>query len=174
MHILALIASVVGVALFVLWRMQQAANATRDIAEAAGEVQGLFRRWQWGRKANVNPMDIVEDPKEAAAAMMVAIAQADGPLTAAEQTAILAAMREEFDVGEPVAVELLARGRWLVRNSTDPGNPLRRLARPILKSLGPPERHALIAMLEKIARIDGADGKAAQLDIDRLRQTLQV
>ena len=45
----------------------------------------LFRRWRWRRKVNVNPIDLIEDPREAAGVIMVAVAQADGRLTAAEQ-----------------------------------------------------------------------------------------
>jgi uncharacterized tellurite resistance protein B-like protein len=174
MHILALIVSVLGGILFVIWRMQQAANATRDIAEAAGEVRGFFRRWQWWRKANANPMDLVEDPKEAAAAMLVAVAQADGPLSEKERAAILAQMREEFGIGDSVAEELLARGRWLAKDSVDPANVFRRLTPLILKSLAPPERRSLVGMLHAVAAVDGRDASAAGRDIERLKQALQI
>lgn len=50
MHILAILGAVAGVLLFALFRMQQAANAARDIADAADEARGLFRRWGWRRK----------------------------------------------------------------------------------------------------------------------------
>lgn len=40
MHILAIVVAVLGGIGIFLWRMQQAANATRDIADAAGDVGG--------------------------------------------------------------------------------------------------------------------------------------
>ena len=58
MHILSALGAAIGVALFFLWRMQQASTAVRDGANAAGEVHGLFRRWSWRRRANVNPLDL--------------------------------------------------------------------------------------------------------------------
>jgi hypothetical protein len=61
MHILAALGAVLGVLLFVLFRMQAAANAARDIAGAADEARGLFRRWGWRRKLAKNPLDTIDD-----------------------------------------------------------------------------------------------------------------
>ncbi len=174
MHIIAIIASVIGGLLFVLWRMQQAANATRDIADAASEVQGLFRRWKWSRKANANPLDMIEDPREAAAAMMVAVAQNDGPLTDAERTLIISKMTETFDSSPKQAEELLARGRWLTKDSLDIANVMRRVAPVILKSCGPNERRDLLAMLLAAATVHGPLDPTIQQDIKRFAQQLQV
>ena len=86
MHILAILGAVLGVVLFMLFRMQQAANAARDIADAADEARGFFRRWGWRRKQATNPLDTIDDAREAAAAMMVATAQSDGSITERERT----------------------------------------------------------------------------------------
>jgi uncharacterized membrane protein YebE (DUF533 family) len=120
MHVLAAIGAALGVALFFLWRMQQASNAARDVANAADEVHGFFRRWSWRRKANVHPLDLVEDPREAATAMMVIVAQTDGALTDKERGAILAQVSEHFGATSRQADELLARGRWLVQQRSVP------------------------------------------------------
>jgi uncharacterized membrane protein YebE (DUF533 family) len=96
MHILGGLLAVLGGLVFVLWRMQQAANSTRDIADAANEAHSLFRRWGWRRKLAKNPLDTVTDSREAAAAMMVAAAQYDGSLTERERVAILAACSKYF------------------------------------------------------------------------------
>lgn len=174
MHILAMIVAALGGIAFVLWRMQQAANAARDIADAANDMGGLVRRWRWSRKANTNPLDLVDDPREAAAAMMVAVAQADGPLTEAERTRILAEMADKFGASSSHAEELLARARWLTRDSLDAGNVMRRLQGPILKSLGPTERRELVAMLEAVAVADGRPDATVNRDIARLAENLKL
>lgn len=173
MHIIGIIVAVIGGILFVLWRMQQAANATRDIAEAAGEVQGLFRRWQWSRKASKHPLETVTDPKEAAAAMLVAVAQADGPLTEAESTVIRTRMSSVFGASRTEAEELLARGRWLTKDSVDAGNVFRRVLPVVQKSLGPAERRELIEMLKVTASANGVADHTSAADIERLAQQLQ-
>ncbi|MFM2421919.1 MAG: hypothetical protein RL291_449, partial [Pseudomonadota bacterium] len=57
MAFVGMLVAAIGVLLFILFRMQQAANATRDITDAAGEASALWRRWQWNRKASANLVD---------------------------------------------------------------------------------------------------------------------
>ena len=53
--IMALLAALGGVGAL-LWRLNNAADATRNIAEAAGDISNMKRRWSWRRKAGVDPM----------------------------------------------------------------------------------------------------------------------
>ncbi|MBX9590687.1 MAG: TerB family tellurite resistance protein [Hyphomonadaceae bacterium] len=160
MHILAILGAVLGVLLLVLFRMQQAANAARDVADAADAARGFFRRWGWRRKHAKHPLDTIEDAREAAAAMMVATAQADGSISERERAAIAAEMRKRFGATPQQAEELLARARWLVQDRNDASEVFRRLTPLIVRTCGPKERADLIAMLSAIA---GADGRADEV-----------
>ncbi len=173
MHILAAVAAVLGVLIFVLFRMQQAANAARDIADAADEARGLFRRWGWRRKLAKNPIDTVEDAREAAAAMMVAAAQSDGSITERERSAITAEMVKRFSATQAQADELLARGRWLVQGRTDAAEVFRRLTPLIQRSCGPTERSDLIDMLRAVAEADGRADDVVMQDIAHLTHALR-
>lgn len=174
MHILAALATGIGVILFILWRMQQASNAVRDIAGAAEEVQGVFRRWSWRRKANVNPLDLIDDPREAAATMMVVVAQADGALTEKERLAILARMSQHFGATVKQGEELLARGRWLVQNKVDPSETFRRVIPLIRKKCTQQEQQELLAMLQAVAAADGAIDQSIEQDLARLAHELKA
>lgn len=174
MHIVALLGAIAGVLLFVLLRMQQAANATRDIADAADEARGLFRRWRWRGKHLKNPLDAIDDAREAAAAMMIATAQSDGGITEREQAVICAEMVKRFGATPRQAEELFARARWLVKDSSDAAEVFRRLGPLILRTCGPTERADLVEMLNVVAGADGpADAMVAQ-DIARFTQTLRA
>ena len=173
MHILAAIGAVLGVLIFVLFRMQQAAHAARDIADAADEARGLFRRWGWRRKLAKNPIDTVEDAREAAAAMMVAAAQSDGSITERERAAITAEMVKRFGATQAQADELLARGRWLVRDRTDAAEVFRRLTPLIKRTCGPTERSDLIDMLGVVAEVDGRADDVVMQDIAQLTRNLR-
>jgi uncharacterized tellurite resistance protein B-like protein len=173
MHIIAILGAVLGVALLILFRMQQAANAARDIADAADEARGLFRRWGWRRKQLRSPLDAIEDAREAAAAMMVAVAQSDGGITERERAAITAEMGSRFGATERQAGELLARARWLVQDRTDAGEVFRRLTPLILRTCGPTERSDLIEMLEAVARADDRGDQVLAGDIARLTHNLR-
>ena len=173
MHILGALLAAIGVILVILWRMQQATHAARDVAETAGEVKGLFRGWMWRRKANVNPLDLVEDPREAAAVLMTAVAQADAAISERERESIEAQMRERFDATPSQAAELLARARWLTRNAPDASEVMRRLMPLIRNKLGPEEQGELIGMLETVAAADGRTDAGIAQDIRRFAQNLK-
>ncbi|MDX2157045.1 MAG: TerB family tellurite resistance protein [Hyphomicrobiaceae bacterium] len=172
MGILAALGAAIGVILAVLWRMQAAAHATREIAEAASEVRGLFRSWSWRRKANVDPIDLIDDPREAAAVLMAAVAQADAALSERERTVMLMEMTRRFGATGEQAEELLARARWIVKDTTDPAAPMRRLTRLVQEKLGHKERAELVAMLEAVASADGCADEAVARDIRRFAQSL--
>jgi uncharacterized tellurite resistance protein B-like protein len=172
-HIIAIIGAILGVAALVLFRMQQAANAARDIADAADEARGLFRRWGWRRKQLRSPLDAVDDAREAAAAMMVAAAQCDGGITESERAAITTEMSKRFGATASQADELLARARWLVQDRTDASEVFRRLTPLILRTCGPTERSDLIEMLKAVAHADGRSDEVLTQDIARLGYNLR-
>jgi uncharacterized tellurite resistance protein B-like protein len=173
MHILAALGAVLGVLLFVLFRMQQAANAARDIAGAADEARGLFRRWGWRRKLAKHPLETIDDAREAAAAMMVAVAQADGAITERERGAITGEMATRFGATPQQAEELLARARWLVQDRSDAGEVFRRLTPLVQRTCGPVERSDLIEMLGSVAKADGRVDDIVTQDIARLAHSLR-
>jgi uncharacterized tellurite resistance protein B-like protein len=173
MHILAALGAVLGVLLFVLFRMQQAANAARDIADVAGDARGLFRRWGWRRKFAKHPLETIDDSREAAAAMMVAVAQADGSITERERVAITGEMVKRFGATPQQAGELLARARWLVQDRSDAGEVFRRLTPLVQRLCGPIERSDLIEMLGNVAGADGTLDDIVTQDIARLAHSLR-
>ena len=168
MHILLAIVGALGAVGVLLWRMQMAANATRDIVSTAHDAGRFFRRWSWFRKANANPLDLIEDPREAAAAMMVAAAQYDGALSAREEEAILEQMRAHFGTDERTAADLLARGRWLAKSTADLGQTFHRASAIIRSRCTREEQQSLIEMLRAVAAADGRTEGVVKVEIDRL------
>ena len=172
MHIVALLTALAGIVGIVLWRLNQAASAARDVTEAANEVTSLARRFSWWRKTSRNPLDAVVDPREAATAMMVAVAQYDGNLTEREHVAIVSAISQTFGATAKQSEELIAQARFLVKDVVDPSNCFNRLAPLMTKQLGPNERGELIEMLNKIANADGAPNDAVLHSIGQLQRRL--
>ena len=173
MHILAGLVAVIGALLLILWRIQQASHAVRDISEAADDARGFFRRLAWRRKSGVNPLDLVSDPREAAVAMMAATAEADGALTERERIVIIRTIVETFGATAKQAEDLLAQARWLTKGNINLGQTYRRLLPPIRKSCTSQEQQELIAMLQAVAAAEGAVDPTIAQDIKRLTQGLQ-
>ena len=66
--LLALLGAIAAVAVL-LWRLHIASAVARDAIEVADDARSFLRRLGWSRKARRHPLDLVEDPREAAAAI---------------------------------------------------------------------------------------------------------
>ena len=162
MHILLSVLGVAGTLAILIWRIQMAAEVTGKLFDAAVDFRLFVRRMLWRRKVNRDLFKTIEDPREAAGAMMAAVAQHDGVFSEREHKTIIDQMVLHFGCDEKVADEFLARGRWHVRDSENLGSILRRLAPSINQACTSDERQGLIAMLLEVAN---ADGKANRTDI---------
>ena len=173
MHILLALLSALGVLLFILYRISQAANAARDIADATGDARSPLRRWSWRRRFGANPLDGLQDPREAAAAMLAAVASADGGMSEKEMLAIKDEMTRHFEATQEQAEELLAHGRFLVRDRNDLSEIFRRLAPLLRAKCTPDERADLIEMLGNVATAEGPAADTVVADITRLARLLK-
>ena len=169
--ILALLAALGGVGTL-LWRLNNAADATRGLAEAAGDLSNMKRRWGWRRKAGVDPMVLVEDPRIAAVTMMTAVAQADGALTAAERSMIVRQAMDHFSCNSKTADEMLSYARFLLADNRDPSNCFLKLKSLVMQKCSPKERADLITMLRAVGAADGVIGDTERLAIDVLARDL--
>ena len=172
MHILLALLSAAGAIAFFIIRANYAAQAARDLGDAASEVKGFVRRSRWKRRTNVDQVRAIEDPRLAAAAMMCALAKSDGDLSEAEVAAILDQLRETLALNDTEAQEMLAEARWLTNDMKELSALLRRASRPIKDHCTAEERAELLAMLATVAESDGPTDPLQQDAIDRLRQEL--
>ena len=172
-HILAGIVTVLGIIGVVLWRLHMAAVAAKGLAETANDARGLFRRWRWQRKFASNPLDLVQDPREAAVAMMVAVAQSDGAMTDRERQVIITELVARIGATERQAEELLAHGRWLTRDVRDIDHCLDKLA-PLIKRQCSPEQYSdVLQMLNKVASAEAQPGEIEVAALARVSRALR-
>ena len=172
MHIIALLTAFVGAIGVILWRLHIAADAAKGLAETASNAHGFFRRLGWQRKFAKDPLDLVQDPREAAAAMMVALAQSDGAMTERERRMILSQMVRRLGTSGTQAEELLAHGRWLTREVKDTSRCFQKLA-PFLQRTC--DREQIQDVLDMLHDVSLAEGTPGVLEVDalmRLKQTL--
>lgn len=172
MGILLGLVAAIGTLGVILWRLQAAATATKDIVETASEVKGLFRGWQWRSKFAKSSLDLVQDPREAVAAMLVAVAQSDGHMTAREKQAIIETLSEHICATPTQAEELLAHGRWMTRNAHNLDACLAKLAAVIKKSCSPEQIADVLAMVQHVAAAEGKPGSIEAEAVVRLQRLL--
>ena len=168
MTILGIIGTAIGVVLALMWRLNSAATAVRGLADTAEDARGFWRRWMWRSRLANDPLQLIKDPREAASAMMAAVAEADGAMTEREQAAMLAEMRGHFETTETHVQELLARGRWAVRDVRDLDRCLARLNR----QLEDDHREDILGMLDRVAAANGTVAPEVAASLDRFRKAL--
>jgi uncharacterized tellurite resistance protein B-like protein len=152
MHILiAILGVAVGVGIW-LWRARLAARAAIDTAD---DICAALRRFGYRRKANTNPLDGIEDARLAAAGILAAFANMDGGIGREEIAAIAEECRRTFNTDTTEAEQIGAYGRWLVQQSNNMDEAVRRLARNLETKLSEAEKDQLRDMVERVASIDG-------------------
>ena len=172
MAILLGIVSAIGVVITLLWRLNQVGDATRGTMEAARDIKGMARGFAWRRKANRHPMEVLTDPREAAAAMMAAVAENDGAMTEPEKAAILDGIKSKFGASGTQADELLAHGRWLAKDVVDLGDFMRRATPLIRTQCDAAQKADLFAMLRSTASADGPADDRITSAINRMEHSL--
>ena len=98
---------------FFIWRARAAVDASREIAGAADDAIGKIRYWFFRRNYNKHPLQLLDDPREAAVAWMVGLAQDDGAISEKELAVIGIQMRDVLELDNPA--ETLACARWATR-----------------------------------------------------------
>jgi len=173
MHILLVVLAVaVGVGVWI-WRAQMAARAASDLIDTADDIRAALRRFGYRRKANVNPLDGIDDPRLAAAGILAAFVKMDGDLGREEIAAIARECAAAFHADADEAGQIGAYGRWLVQQSSNMDEAVRRLARNLETKVTAEEREQLLGMIERVASIDGGGLSDAQrYSLDQLARQL--
>ena len=127
------------------------------------------------QKHNTHPADAVDDPRLAAAGIVVAIATMDQPISQSEISALKSASQSTFDVTEREALDIVSFGRWVSDQCGTNDEAVRRLSKVRVKLAGPEAGPDLLAMIERVATADGgALGEDEAAAIATVRRTLGV
>ncbi|WP_158548713.1 TerB family tellurite resistance protein [Parvularcula marina] len=134
------------------------------------------------RRQNVRPaagatglVEMLTDPKEAAAILLVQVAAyGDGQVTVEQKSRIMGLMSEHFGSDEEEAEGLFSFGRMAVGQIGDVMGSLGRLLRPIREHLTLEEMKGLLGMMSAVAAShERADPDARRL-IEETRDALHV
>ncbi|WP_157231003.1 TerB family tellurite resistance protein [Kiloniella laminariae] len=155
MHILLAVLGALGGLAYFIWRVRATTTAARDVIEAADDIRSAARRFGYQRKLKANPLDDVEDNRLVAAAIMAAFARMDGDYTREQLEAIHAECQKTFAATAKEAEEITGQARWLMEQASNRDEAIRRLSKNLRSSLTDMEKRDLLAMVERIARIEG-------------------
>ncbi len=159
MHIvlglLGLLAAIGAIA----WRINMAMKGAEVIKDVAQTTANLPRKMRFKAKANRQRLSAVDDPREAAAVLLLGMARAGGELTREHKQAIRSNMESEFGVSPEFSEELLARAAWYSANVADPADLVPRMTDFLAKHVGAPELAQVSTMLEAVSRVEADTGQ---------------
>ena len=157
MHILFAILGILTFVAVWYWRLKMLSGAARDGMDAAKGIANMPRKLSFQHKARKGGLGVVNDPREAAAVMMLEIARTRGSVTEVQEAAIRAEMIEHFGFTDAQAEELLTQAGWLTRDAPAPHVVIGRMSDVITRTpgMGHKEYDDLASMLENVAVADG-------------------
>ena len=172
MHIVLAILAVLGGIAFWIIRLGAVAGSAREIGDAAGDLVGAARRARMRRKATASPLTTLDDPRDAAVALMVAITKTEGDLTEAQARYIEHQAQEVL--GYEDGSEALAHGRWLCQESSEPGHVIQRVLPLISKTCDDEQKRDIVRLMKEVASI-GSEPAGIQIQaIEKLAYDLGI
>ena len=160
MHILIAILGAVGAVAFFIWRLNQASQAARELSETASELANLPRKMRFKGKAGKRGIDVIDDPREAAAALVYGAIVSGDDATPDRKAALAESLAEVFQVSEDEAKELVARAAWHINALNDPINTVNPLTDRLIAEVG---REAM-ADLKRLMDAEAAKAERSSSD----------
>jgi hypothetical protein len=136
-----------------LWagRARNAGLIAQDLAGMAGDVVNAARAFGFRRRANIHPVESLDDPVVAVAGLGVAFMEM-GSLPSAEQhKALVESLQIQLSQGQKQAEEAVILGRWLMAECGSPQAGFDRLAKRLWKLDGVARFEPLMAVLKGVA-----------------------
>lgn len=157
MHILFAIIGVIAAISAWYWRLQMLGRAAKGGAELAKTASNLPRRLKFQHRAKIGGLSVIEDPREAAAVIMVEIARAGGEVSTGHTSVMRASMVEDFQLHTEDADALITQAAWLTREAPPSHAVVKRMSDILLRTpgIGPKQIVDLDGMLVAVSEADG-------------------
>ena len=156
MHILIGLLVLIGGIAFWLYRVKAAREQAGEGMDAANDVRLAARRLMYKNKHNTHPADSVDDPRLAAAGIVIAVATMDAPISQAEIAALTREAQAVFEISEREALDMVSFGRWVTEQCGTNDEAVRRLSKVVAKLAGAEAEPDLLRMIEAVATADGS------------------
>lgn len=125
-----------------------------------------YRRWQWRKTYGGRPIFKLDRPIDVAAVLLLGTAKADGEITSDQKRELLALFQGEFAISRDEAADLLLASSHLTRDEIYLVDNLDKILERSAERFEPDAVASLLAMMRKIAALDGSINAEQQKLID--------
>lgn len=173
MPLLAAILGAVIAAAVWYWRLRAAGMAARELTGMAADVLGAARALGFRRRANVHPVDSVEDPALAVAAIGIAFLELDGLPSREDQQRLARSIGRHTDNAMPKTEEMMIVGRWLVNECHGAQPAISRLTRRLAR-LDAAGFQPLLSVLNDVAQGAGGMSEKQRESLDEIGRLMKL
>lgn len=134
-------------------RARNAGAIAQDLAGMAGDVVNAARAFGFRRRANVHPVDTLDDGRVAVAGLGIAFLEMGGLPSAEQHASLLTSLQHTLAQGRGEAEEAVILGRWLVTECGGPMPGFDRLTKRLYKLDGVARFEPLMTVLKDVAAL---------------------
>lgn len=125
-----------------------------------------YRRWHWRKTYGGKPIYKLDRPMDVAAVLLLGVAKADGDITSDQKRELQALFQSEFDITRDAAADLLLASSHMIRDVIYIVDHLDRILERSAPRFEPEAVSSLLAMMRRVAALDGAINGEQQKLID--------
>lgn len=151
MPVLLAILSAIGVIAFYVIRARNAANAATDLIDVAQDVMGAARRFGFRRRANIHPIESIEEPNIGVAVIANAFLELNDLPTQDMRDTLLKSMQSALNVSKDEASEMLILAKWLQNECGSADAAIHRAGRKTARMAGTKISGPLMEIIQAIA-----------------------
>lgn len=155
MHIILAILGVVGTAAVWIMRMRAAAQASQFVWNAASEVIAAAKRFHYQPKQKENPIDAIDSPELALAALGAGFLELGGLPTRDQRDAMHRSLARAVHMTLNDAEEMSTLARWIVNEAGGPRANMERIAKRLRAMSGADRFPQMMEIFQAIAAADG-------------------
>lgn len=175
MHIILGVLGIAAAVYFFFLRARNAADVAHDVAGMANDVRLAARRFGFKRRTNVHPVETIEEPNLAIAAIATAFVEMDDLPTKEQRDALNASLQAQLGMDGQTAQEATILGHWFVSECHGPETAVPRLSRKLFKLDGKNGFEPLLGVVNAAISAGSGELNEKQRDaLDDIRKAFRV
>ncbi|MCX4027671.1 TerB family tellurite resistance protein [Endozoicomonas sp. SM1973] len=113
------------------------------------------RRRNWEKKLGTKPLHSISNPMEAAAVLVVAMAELNGTVTQELKQKVILLFASEFNIPEKEAIQLYASSSYLLKDAINISAEVKHILDPTISQYENRHQSSLLSMLNAVGNFEG-------------------
>ena len=174
MHLVIALVGILSAAAFWIIRARNAADATSELVDVANDVRLAARRFGFRRRTGQHPVDSIDEPSVAIAALATAFLELDTSPSREQQRALGRGLQHELGIDLGAAEELMVLGRWLMNECGSPEQAIARGGKRLYKIDDGASFPALVGVVKEIAGAGSGLSDKQTRALDDLKRAFRI